>query len=294
LSDVAKLKAASINDVVEYADNMKQYYKHQTIVAIHWPPKIGNDFFGRLALVEKQNSSTQNVSAWHLLRGQVDKSVKLTRNETISYKDLFHSTDCSLPLRIVIDGPPGIGKTTLCYELLSMWSKETLVHQQHDFKLVLYCPLRSSKIARATTLADLFMHPLNEYKNVPEWFEKRDGKGLLIIFDGWDELKMDNLSRHVQVIGFSEKEISTVIIQILQKDQKLAKELIAETAKYYSHFKTIQSSKDSQLAVKLINDLKFIVRKEDTYQQHSLNCMRTLSYKPSEGMLKDMILDHIL
>uniref|UniRef100_A0A1X7SID0 NACHT LRR and PYD domain-containing protein n=1 Tax=Amphimedon queenslandica TaxID=400682 RepID=A0A1X7SID0_AMPQE len=43
---------------------------------------------------------------------------------------------------------------------------------------------------------------------------------------------MSNLSRHVQVIGFSEEEISTVIIQ------------------------TLQSSKDSQLAVKLINDLK--------------------------------------
>ena len=173
--------------------------------------------------------------------------------------------------------------------------------------MVLYCPLRNSKIATATTLADLFVRQLNRYKNVPEWFEERDGEGLLIIFDGWDELseqlrqsslaasiickekldqcsvivtsrsyassslvlKMDTLSRHVQVIGFSEKEISTVIIQTLQKDTKLAQELIHENteqdetilkyrphAKYKSHFTTTQSSKDSQLAVKLINDLK--------------------------------------
>uniref|UniRef100_A0A1X7TGK4 NACHT domain-containing protein n=2 Tax=Amphimedon queenslandica TaxID=400682 RepID=A0A1X7TGK4_AMPQE len=186
-----------------------------------------------------------------------------------------------------------------------MWSNGPLVHQQYD--LVLYCPLRNSKIATATTLADLFVRRRYEVPMVAEWFEKRNGEGLLIIFDGWDELseqlrqsslassiirkdeldqcsvivtsrsyasysllKMNTLSRHVQVIGFSEEEISTVIIQTLQKDTKLAQKIIL-----YLHSKSIPNSesddesdeisddevelpkdKDSQLAVKLINDLK--------------------------------------
>ena len=283
------------HDVQGYADNMRQHYKHQPIVATDWPPRIGKDFFGRLALVEKQDSSTQAESAWHLLRGQVNKTVKLTENKEISVEDVLQPTDSSLPLRVVIDGPPGIGKTTLCCKLLNMWSNGTLGPQQYD--LVLYCPLRNSKIATATTLADLFVRQRSKVPTVAEWFEKRNGEGLLIIFDGWDELSeqlrqsslaasiickdeldqcsvivtsrsyassslleiMSNLSRHVQVIGFSGKEISTVIIQTLQKDTKLAQELIhkkREDDKNYKPFTTTQSSKDSQLAVELINDLK--------------------------------------
>ncbi|XP_019851899.1 PREDICTED: uncharacterized protein LOC109581871 [Amphimedon queenslandica] len=180
-----------------------------------------------------------------------------------------------------------------------MWSNGMLAH---PLDLVLYCPLRNSKIATATTLADLFEYKSSKISKVVDWFSNTDGEGLLIIFDGWDELcetlkqsslvasiihrkeldkcsvivtsrsyasssllEMSNLSRHIQVIGFAEEEIPTVIIQTLQKDAKLSQELID----YYiedddgdsdsdNDDKEVKlpTDKDSQLAMKLINDLK--------------------------------------
>ena len=312
------------DDVQKYADYMRKRCESQPIVAEDWPPRVGQDFFGRLALVEKQDSNKTSNSAWYQLRGQVDKVIDASGNREISVEDILKPvSDTALSLRIVIDGPPGIGKTTLCHKLLNMWSIGTLPHCQHH--LVLYCPLRNENIAKATTLADLFECQRHEVPKVIEWFEEKNGEGLLIIFDGWDELsthlrkssmafnvihrnKLDQCSvivtsrsyasssllkvsciKHVQVIGFTQAEIFEVIIQTLQEDPQLAKELIEAYKKEESnvewqdfnlmsyvellgnaltlgsfgvendntvYWEKLLKNKDSKLAVKLINDLK--------------------------------------
>ena len=277
-------------DVQSYIDIMRQQYKDQPIVTDEdWPPKVGYECFGRLALVEKSKMMKQERSAWCMLRGKVDELLEMPESNEITIEDVLQSP----PLRVVIDGPPGIGKTTLCRKLLNMWSNGELPRQQ--FHLVLYCPLRNDKIATATTLTDLFVYKSPKVSKVVEWFSNEEGQGLLIIFDGWDELttklretslaasiirreqldkcsvvvtsrsyasssllRMSSINKHIQVIGFSLNEIKRVIIQTLQKDPKLAQEIIEENTDIMSlksHFTTAQNSKDSQLAVKLINDL---------------------------------------
>ena len=289
---VAKSISSIPEDVQRYADTMRETYKCQHIIDEDWPPIVRKKILGRVTLIEKQSSTEETEISSHeqefQLTGQVHEILKLPNNKEIKIENILQTTKNPLSLRVVIDGLPGIGKTTLCRYILHMWSEGKL---QYD--LVLYCPLRSSKIAEATRTVDLFDCETYELQKTIEWFEEKNGEGLLIIFDGWDELnrqtslatsiifrkKLNKSSviitsrisasysllkidfvRHVQIIGFSEYEIPKVIIHTLQKDPDLAQKLVNDyklvEEKFSSYFKTTQSSEDSQLAVKLINDLE--------------------------------------
>ena len=248
---------------------MIDQYKYQPIVPTDWPPPVGQDFFGRLALLQTQDrhatSQTILQKQWCMLRGQVDKISQVTQDELIDIQDILKPCDNGQSLRVIVDGPPGIGKTTLCRKLLNTWTKGELTHEQ--YKLVLYCPLRNHEVAQANELKQLlkYTYDCNEVTTVTEWLQKIHGQGLLIIFDGWDELstdlrqsslaariirreilakcsvivtsrtyasysllKLSSLNRHVEVLGFSEEEIKVVVKGTLERQPQLAEKLIQD------------------------------------------------------------------
>ena len=256
-------------DVQQYCDIMRDKYKHQPIVPTDWPPRVGQDFFGRLALLESQDEQadpeTIQQTAWCVLRGNIDEIPHFTNDKIIliDIEDVLKPNESGQSLTIVIDGPPGIGKTTLCRKLLNMWANGQIKHQQYD--LVIYCPFRYNKIAQAITLRDLFVYQCREVDAVTEWFDRRHGEGLLIIFDGWDELNvelrqsslatkiickellhkcsvivtsrsyassslldLDSINRHVEVMGFTAQEIKNVVCGTLHKAPDLAERLIQD------------------------------------------------------------------
>ena len=256
-------------DVQQYCDIMRDKYKHQPIVPIDWPPRVGQDFFGRLALLESQDKhadpETIQQTAWCMLRGNIDEIPHFTKNKIIliDIEDVLKPNESGQSLTVVIDGPPGIGKTTLCRKLLNMWANGGIKNEQYD--LVIYCPLRNIKVAQASTLSDLFVYQCDEVVMVAKWFQKRHGEGLLIIFDGWDELSvelrqsslatriickelldkcsvivtsrsyassslldLDSINRHVEVMGFTVQQIKNVVHGTLEKEPRLAEKLVQD------------------------------------------------------------------
>ena len=213
-----------------------------------------------MSLVDR---NAQNNKQWSITRG--DNDIISQEHSKIEIEDVLKPNDSDQSLTVVVDGPPGIGKTTLCHKLLNLWANGELKHKKYD--LVLYCPLRNINIAQANNLEQLLNYNY-QCPNVPmvtEWLERSHGKGLLIIFDGWDELstqlrqsslptkiickqllhkcsvivtsrsyayssllKLTSVNKHVQVMGFLEEEINTVIKGTLENNPQIAQELIDE------------------------------------------------------------------
>ena len=180
-----------------------------------------------------------------MLRGDIDQICEHTNDKQIDTVDVLEPNEDGQSLRVVVHGPPGIGKTTLCRKLLNLWAKEEL--KQH-YELVLYCQLRNIKIAQAVDLNDLLIYQYYGVSEVIQWIISTKGDKLLIIFDGWDELnielrqtslaaqiirkerlqkcsvivtsrsyasssllKLNTISKHIEVKGFSKEEVNDVI-----------------------------------------------------------------------------------
>ena len=240
-----------LDPVQKYCLQIKQNYQYQPIVASDWPPRVGKEYFGRLALHETQDKDatpkTIQDKQWYMLRGDIDQICEHTNDKQIDTVDILEPNEDGQSLRIVVDGPPGIGKTTLCRKLLNLWAKGEL--KQH-YELVLYCPFRDQEIANASTLELLLsnIYDCTEVSMVTEWILQNHGNQLLIIFDGWDELsielrqtslasriicnkllgqcsvivtsrsyasssllKLNTISKHIEVKGFSKEEVNNVI-----------------------------------------------------------------------------------
>ena len=245
--------------VQEYCQIIKdkfKIYKNES----EWPVlRCGEQYFGRLSLVDR---NSQNNKQWSITRG--DNDIISQVHSKIDIEDVLKPNDSDQSLTVVVDGSPGIGKTTLCRKLLNLWANGELKHKQYD--LVLYCPLRNINIAQASSLHDLFaIYQSPKVPKVVDWMRDKEGEGLLIIFDGWDELntqlrqsslptkiickqllhkcsvivtsrsyasssllKLTSVNKHVQVMGFLEEEINTVIKGTLENNPQIAQKLIDE------------------------------------------------------------------
>ncbi len=87
---------------------------------------------------------------------------------------------------VLVEGPPGIGKSTLCWELCREW--DTL-KSFRGYKIVLQLKLRERRVQKATSLTELFYHEDEKLrKSVVRSINKCEGKGVLLVLDGFDEI----------------------------------------------------------------------------------------------------------
>ena len=87
---------------------------------------------------------------------------------------------------ILVEGAPGVGKSTFAWEFCRRWERGEIA-QQYD--LVLLLPLRDKNISQAKCLKYLICHYSEEVRDaVVSELESCLGVNVLFILEGYDEL----------------------------------------------------------------------------------------------------------
>ena len=266
------LLAASLPDCIQHycLDKKTRYMQQSILPESEWPPPIGGDYV-TLAMIKHGRSMYEHryesfvEQQIDYTRGNYDRIMQ--RKTKIDIQDAFKQVVCEggneLQLKMLIDGAPGVGKTTLSRKVSCMWAKGEILER---YWLVLLLHLRESGTSKAKSINDFFYHDdADLQERVVKFVRERSGHGVLIIFDGFDELsfyerseeslfldvirgkilplcavvvtsrpyascsiqELPLINRHVEVLGFTEQQIKTCIGQRIENQRK-AEELCLE------------------------------------------------------------------
>ena len=174
----------------QYSTFLKKLYTSQnplpTLSSSPLPQKL---LPFKLARIEKEKVSANEFTKRYL-RGDMDDVGSLDTNfykkSPIEFEDVGEHSSHHQHKLILIEGAPGVGKTTFSWEFCRKWSRGEIL-QGHSLLLLL--PMRDNSLKAAKTLTDLFYHPYSELQQaVVQEVTSNQGKGVVVWLEAWDEL----------------------------------------------------------------------------------------------------------
>ena len=184
-----KSKPSAVTSPIEvYKIYLKSKYRKQKMPHYGKWPNLPAVKYVNMAVIEKgrlsQKAASNNSKA--LTYGDINA---VRRKSDITFSDIAKPSneDSVLPKLVLLEGAPGVGKTTFAWEACRKWAEGEILQ---DFNLVILVRLRDQSVRSAQCLGDLIQYPRDPKVRceVIEEITKTGGQGVLILLEGYDEL----------------------------------------------------------------------------------------------------------
>ena len=173
--------------LAEYGGYLKERHLqvHITASTNKFLPSPTRKIF-KLAIIKKERIQRGKIDDEFIrktIKGQIDDI--LLEKSPIELEKIFMNIEGEKKV-VLVDGAPGSGKSTMTVHICQRWGKGELFQ---EFTIVILVQLRDPAVQRAKSIADLLPCRNDEMaQTVASAITANDGRGILWVMDGWDEL----------------------------------------------------------------------------------------------------------
>ena len=264
--------APLMHAVDQYAKYLRAYYRRKKLPDdSKWPPTASKKYI-HLAVVKKDyNISKQQADEFTkaTLHGNIEDIVR--EKESLDFSGIGKKKDGSPAQFILVEGGPGIGKTTFAWKVCRKWSKGKILQQ---YRLVVLLRLRDKRVREARNVYDLFYHSnLKLLEAVATEMEAINGESVLLLYEGYDELPgklqtrksifleilqqeclpdatilitsrpsatqflrgkfKKSIDQHIEILGFTKADVQSYVQSVIEDQQMLTE--FTQYLKCYTH-----------------------------------------------------------
>ena len=175
------------NPLMKHRPKLAAFYSHQPEVPEGtWPPVKKTQYINLALIRTEQTIDFNKEFLRQTIRGSVDDIMK--DKDDIKYDDVFTDPEVDEGARLVFEGRPGCGKTTMMNKVSQDWAK---------WKIFSSCLLFLVHLRRFGNRSDIDLEivlhstPVNfsdeEFQQIRTQIENDEGKGVVFALDGLDE-----------------------------------------------------------------------------------------------------------
>ena len=196
--------------VDQYASYLRSVYTSKKLPTYcKWPPTESKKYI-RLAVVKKERVSKQQADEFTkaTIHGNIDDICK--KKSAVNFEDIGKQEDGTPAKLILVEGAPGIGKTTFAWKVCQKWAKGKILK---DYGLVVLLRLRDKRVREVQCVADLFYHSDHELQeSVSKEIQYHQGNRVLLLYEGYDELPRKQQSVFLDILHKQSLPHATVLI----------------------------------------------------------------------------------